>query len=107
MKASRTRRISASEARQSFSRLLKEVYGGDAPVVVEKGGIPVAALVSLPTLERAQREEDQRRERMRVVETMRAAFRDLPAQKVAEQVAKAIAEVRLEKQRRRTRTPRG
>lgn len=101
------RRIAASEARQNFSKLLNEVYQGDTPVIVEKSGIPVAAMVSLPALERAQRDEEQRRERMRVVERMRAAFRDVPAEEVEEQVAQAITAVRRVNRRSRTRTPRG
>lgn len=37
--------IGVTEARNHFGDLLKRVYGGKEHLVVEKGGIPVAALI--------------------------------------------------------------
>ena len=39
--------IGATDARNNFGALLKRVYGGKEHLVVEKGGIPVAALVGI------------------------------------------------------------
>jgi len=44
--------IKASEARVHFGEVLKRVHSGEARLVVEKGGIPVVAIVSLEDLER-------------------------------------------------------
>lgn len=39
--------IGATEARNHFGNLLKRVHGGREHLVVEKGGIPVAALIGI------------------------------------------------------------
>ena len=44
--------ITASEARVHFGEMLKKVHSGRTRLVVEKGGIPVAAIVSMEDLER-------------------------------------------------------
>ena len=41
-----TKTIKASVARQQFSQLLNDVFRGKIRVVVEKSGIPVAAIIS-------------------------------------------------------------
>ncbi len=43
--------IKASDARVHFGEVLKRVHSGEARLVVEKGGIPVAAIVSMDDLE--------------------------------------------------------
>lgn len=51
--------IKASEARVHFGEVLKRVHSGEARLVVEKGGIPVAAIVSLDDLERLSTTEGE------------------------------------------------
>jgi prevent-host-death family protein len=41
-----TKTIKASVARQQFSQLLNEVFRKEARIVVEKSGIPIAAIIS-------------------------------------------------------------
>lgn len=50
--------INASEARVHFGDVLKRVYRGEARLVVEKSGIPVAAIVSLEDLDRLSTSEE-------------------------------------------------
>jgi prevent-host-death family protein len=45
------RRVGVAQARREFSTLLNEVYRGDARVIVEKSGIPVAAIVPASELD--------------------------------------------------------
>jgi prevent-host-death family protein len=45
-----TQTIKTSEARQHWSRILNKVYKDEARVVVEKSGIPVAAVISTKDL---------------------------------------------------------
>lgn len=51
--------IKASEARVHFGEMLKRVHSGEARLVVEKGGIPVAAIVSMYDLERLSTTEGE------------------------------------------------
>jgi len=47
-----TKTLPATQVRQKFGECLKEVYRRQVRIIVEKDGIPVAALVSLADLER-------------------------------------------------------
>jgi prevent-host-death family protein len=49
-----TKTLKASEARQQFSELLNQVFKGETRVLVEKSGIPVAAIVSTTDLNKLQ-----------------------------------------------------
>ena len=48
---SKTRAIKLTEARSTFSALVNDVYRTHDRVIVEKSGIPVAAIVSVTDLE--------------------------------------------------------
>lgn len=54
-RASQQVTIGATEARNHFSELLKRVHKGKEHLVVEKGGIPVAAVISIREYEAFQR----------------------------------------------------
>ena len=63
VQASQQVTIGATEVRNNFGELLKRVYGGKEHLVVEKGGIPVAALVGIREYEeflRWRMQEDAR-----------------------------------------------
>lgn len=102
----KTRSVPASEARQNFSRLLKDVYADREPIIIEKGGIPVAALVSLADLELLRREEQRRREAAELLERMRAAFRGVPSEEIERKAVEITRAVRHEMARERKRSAR-
>jgi prevent-host-death family protein len=95
-----TQTIAASEARQHFSQLLNQVFRREKRIVIEKSGVPVAALVSADDLEQLRRFEEQRREDFAVIDRIREAFQGVPAEEIEREVARAVSEVR--QQRRRT-----
>lgn len=96
-----TQIMKASEVRQQWSQLLNKVFRGQARVVVEKSGIPVAAVISAADLERFTQLEQQRKKRFEALDRMREAFKNVPAKRLEEEVEKAISEVRVEKQSRK------
>jgi len=79
-----------SEVKNQFSSLVNEVYRGETRVVIEKAGIPVAVLVSAADLPRLARSDEQYAERRRVLEAMRAPFRDVPDEEIEREVAKTL-----------------
>lgn len=91
-----TQVVSASEARQQFGKLLKQVHNQNVRIIVEKGGIPVAALVSLADLQRLENMKQERAERLKILEQLRAPFREIPPEQVEKDVAAVIEEVRRE-----------
>jgi len=94
-----TKTIKASEARQQFSELLNQVFKGETRVLVEKSGIPVAAIVSATDLNKLQQLESQQSERFKLLERLRAGFADLSE----DQIQREVAEI-IEKQRQQERS---
>ncbi len=92
-----TRILKISDVKANLSSLVNEVYRRETRVLIEKSGIPVAALVSTGDLERLARLDVQRAERQQVLEAMREPFRDVSAEEIEREAAKAIAEVRAER----------
>lgn len=97
-----TQVIKATQARQEWSELLNRVFRTNTRVVVEKNGIPVAALISARDLERFRRLEAQRAERFQPLLEIAQAFKDVPADEIEREVARALSEVRREARRTET-----
>jgi len=62
-----TQTMKASQARQEFSQLLNKVFRRETRVVVEKNGIPVAAIISADDLARLAQLEQERAQRFAVM----------------------------------------
>lgn len=92
-----TQTMKASEARQNFSQLLNRVFRGETRVIVEKSGIPVAAIVSADDLETLNRAEEQRKRDFAILDEFSFAFKDVPADEVEQEVRKALAAVRRQR----------
>jgi prevent-host-death family protein len=92
-----TQIVPASEARQKFGELIKQVYSRRSRVIVEKGGIPVIALVALPDLERWTRMDQERDDRFKVLEEIRARNADKTAEEVERDVAEELVALRRDK----------
>src|SRR6185503_4955237 len=73
-----TQTMKASQARQEFSQLLNKVFRRETRVIVEKSGIPVAAIISAEDLKRLQQLEEQRQRNFAAIEAVGAAFKDVP-----------------------------
>ncbi len=96
-----TRAMKISDVKSQISSLVNAVYRQETRVLVEKAGIPVAALVSVRDLKRLARLDEQRDERWQVLKAMRAPFLGVPAEEIEREAAKAIAEVRAERRTER------
>ena len=91
------RTVKASEARQKLSGLINEVFDRKTRIVIQRSGIPVAAVVSPADLAYLEKMEAEREERFRVLAEMREPFEDVPSEEIEREVERAIAEVRGEK----------
>ncbi|HYN89313.1 MAG TPA: type II toxin-antitoxin system prevent-host-death family antitoxin [Ardenticatenaceae bacterium] len=99
-----TQTIKSSEVRQQWSRLVNEVFRGETRVVVEKSGIPVAAIISADDLARFQHLEEQRQRDFQALEASWEAFDDVPPEELEREVARAIAAVRQENRQQEQRS---
>ncbi|OGH32461.1 MAG: hypothetical protein A3H50_02120 [Candidatus Levybacteria bacterium RIFCSPLOWO2_02_FULL_37_10] len=92
-----TQTLKASDVRSNWSQLLNKVFRNQTRVIVEKSGIPIAAVISAEDLARFIQLEEQRKERFKILDRMRDAFKDVPVEEVEREVSKAIKEVRAQR----------
>lgn len=86
--------IKATAARQQFSELVNQVFRREKRVLIEKSGIPVAALISADDLEKFSRLEAERARDFAVLDDVGRAFDDVPLDELEREVHKAVAAVR-------------
>ena len=89
-----TQTIKASAAREQWHQLLDRIYRADDRVVVEKSGIPVAAVISVRDLARLKRLEEERAERFAALDASWEAFQDVPVDQVEQEVAASVLTTR-------------
>jgi prevent-host-death family protein len=89
-----TQTINASTARQEFSKILNKVFREETRIVVEKSGIPVAAIIPAEDLKRLDQLEKERAERFSILDAVKAAFRDIPEAEIEKETDKALSRVR-------------
>lgn len=91
-----TQVMKASDVRAQWSQLLNKVFRDKTRVVVEKSGIPVAAVISAEDLQRFTQMEEQREKRFKALDKMREAFKDVSPEEIDREVKRAISQVRAE-----------
>ena len=89
-----TQTMKISDVKNQLSSLVNEVYRKETRVLVEKSGIPVAALVSAEDLRRLNQLDLAWNERTKAIERFSQAFADVPTEDVEAEVARIIAERR-------------
>ena len=96
-----TASLKFSEARPKLSELLNQVFRREKRILITKDAIPVAAIVSVDDLERLDRMDAERAAALAVFDDIGEAFADQSPEKIGEEVAQAIAQVRAEKSQQR------
>jgi prevent-host-death family protein len=88
--------IAASQARAEWAQLLNRAHANAAPLLIEKNGVPVAALISPRDLEFLLRERERREQDFAILHEMQAAFAHVPDEELEREINKAVAEARAE-----------
>ena len=78
-----TQTLKISDVKNTLSSLVNQVYRKETRVLVEKSGIPVAAIISADDLKRFAQLEQEREERFAVIDRMREAFADVSPEEIA------------------------
>jgi len=89
-----TQTMKISDVKNQLSSLVNEVYRKETRVLVEKSGIPVAALVSADDLNRLQQLDRTWDEGTRALERFSEAFADVPVPELEAKIDQIIAEGR-------------
>lgn len=89
--------MSASDVRQNFGSVVNRVARGEGRVVIEKHGSPAAGIVSIEDIRRLRRMDEVTSRRRRMLDEMRAPFRDVPAEELLREAKASVTEVRAER----------
>ena len=92
-----TQTLKASDVRSNWSQLINQVFRGETEVVVEKSGIPVAAIVSAQDFQKLQKIRRQRLKDFTLLDSMRSAFKDQSSEQIETAVTQSISRVRNKK----------
>jgi len=94
-----TQTMKISDVKNTLSSLVTAVYRKEHRVLVEKSGIPVAAIISVDDLARFEQLEREREERFAVVDRMREAYKDVLPEEIEREAERSVAEARKRLQR--------
>lgn len=89
-----TETMKISEVKQLLNSLVNRVYRKETRILVEKSGIPVAALVSIDDLARLNQLDRVWDEHTRAIERFSAAFADVAPEEAEAEVDRIIADIR-------------
>lgn len=92
-----TQTLRSSQARDAWGQILDQVACRETRVVVERDGVPVAAIVSTDDLARLEQLEQQRQRDLATLRASQDGFKDEPADDVEREIARALSEVRAER----------
>ena|SRR5688500_5152789 len=100
-----TQTMKISDVKNTLSSLVNKVYRKETRVLVEKAGIPVAALVSAEDLSRLEQLDHAWDERTKAIERFSQAFADVPTEEAEAEVTRIIAERRQRRASEAERRP--
>ncbi len=96
-----TQTMKISDVRSQLNTLVNRVYHKETRVIVEKSGIPVAAIVSTADLQRLDRFDQKHADSFKVLDEIRAAFAGVSPEETERETDRITAEIRAESQRLR------
>lgn len=85
-----------TDARQQLSQVVNRVARRETRILLEKSGVPVAAIVSADDLRRLDEMAARRQELHEAMTRFSDAFADVPLDELERQVDQAVAEARAE-----------
>lgn len=89
-------RMKLTETKQHLSQVVNRVAQGESRVVIEKSGLPVAALISAAEYQRFVTMDALREARFEAMGRISDAFADVPLEELEAEVDRAVASVRAE-----------
>jgi prevent-host-death family protein len=92
-----TETMNAEDSRKQFSEILDRVQRDDERVVIEKDGVPVAAVVPISVLQADEEREQARQRALASLREAQAGFADVDEEEAEREIAKALEEIRQER----------
>lgn len=91
-----TKSVDVGDVGEQLDDLLAHAAKTREPVIIERDGQTVGAIISRAELARFRHLISERKRDFAVVEEMRRAFDGVPSEEIEREAAKALAEVRAE-----------
>ena len=88
--------VTATDARQHFASVINRAARKEARILIEKSGVPVAAIVSADDIERLDRLDSRLAARREALDAMRAPFREIPVEEIEHETERILAELKEE-----------
>lgn len=86
-----TQTMKITDVKNQLSSLVNQVYRKETRILVEKAGIPVAALISAADLERLSQLDKECDEFSAAINRAREAFKDVPPEEIERETDRIIA----------------
>ena len=92
-------RLKLTDTKQHLSQIVNQVARGESRIVIEKSGLPVAAIISAGEYQRFLQLDAEREKRFAAMERISDAFMDVPLEELEAEVDRAVSEIRSGKKR--------
>jgi prevent-host-death family protein len=89
-----TETMNVSESRKQYSELLNRVYRDQEQIIIEKNGIPLAAIVPLSVVRDAEAQQERREYALATLREVQQAFAGIPEDELERELEQALAEAR-------------
>lgn len=89
-----TESMNVSESRKQYSELLNRVHRDEQQIIIEKNGIPVAAIVPMSVVRDAELAEQNRKAAINAFHKVQNTFADIPEDELERELSKALAEAK-------------
>ena len=95
-----TETMSETDSRNQFSEILERVSRNEDRIIIEKDGVPVAAIVPLSVVRDAESTERRRQNLREAFETTREEMRGIPPDEIEREIAQSVADVEASRRQR-------
>lgn len=88
-------RLKLTDTKLRLSQIVNQVARGESRIVIEKSGLPVAAIISAGEYQRFLQLDAEREKRFAAMERISDAFIDVPLDELEAEVDRAVREIRM------------
>lgn len=92
-----TETMSVSESRKQYSEILNRVFRDDERVVIEKNGIPIAAIVPMSVVHSVEEKEQRRANLLQAWRNAQQGFVGVDEEEAEREIAEALDEIKQER----------
>lgn len=89
-----TETMSASDSQKHFGEILERVAQDEDRIIIERDGVPVAAIVPISVLQADEERDSARQQALAALREVQAAFSSIPEDELERELEQALAEAK-------------